>query len=222
MELTLLTVPACPNAAAFEQRLAAALAGHPGVALHRREVSDEREAAQAGMHGSPTLLIGGTDPFAGPDEPPSLSCRMSRPACRAGCTGTRRGTRAGRHRCTRSGRRSRRPAMADPDAGTAAGTPGLLTRGGGKRAGQAAGPRAVHQAVLQGFASTGRPPAPAELEDAARLDGITARQALAEFSGADVLDLDIGKDADLFVVTDRLGRDARPVRQVTDTHVRLP
>ncbi len=30
MELTLLTVPACPNAATFEERLAAALAGHPG------------------------------------------------------------------------------------------------------------------------------------------------------------------------------------------------
>lgn len=76
MELTLLTVPACPNAAAFEERLAAALGGHPGVVVRRREVADEREAAGAGMHGSPTLLIDGTDPFAGPDEPPSLSCRL--------------------------------------------------------------------------------------------------------------------------------------------------
>jgi hypothetical protein len=78
MELTLLTVSACPNTAAFEERLAAALAGHPGAVVHRREVADEREAAQAGMHGSPTLLIGGVDPFAAPDEPPSLSCRLYR------------------------------------------------------------------------------------------------------------------------------------------------
>jgi hypothetical protein len=78
MELTLLTVPACPNAAAFEERLAAALAGHPGAVVHRREVADERAAAQAGMHGSPTLLIDGVDPFAGPDEGPSLSCRLYR------------------------------------------------------------------------------------------------------------------------------------------------
>ncbi len=85
MELTLLTVPACPNAAAFEERLAVALAGHPGAVVHRREVADEREAAEAGMHGSPTLLIDGTDPFAGPDDAPSLSCRLYRDA--AGRTG---------------------------------------------------------------------------------------------------------------------------------------
>jgi hypothetical protein len=78
MELTLLTVPACPNAAAFEERLAAALGGRPGAVVHRREVPDEREAAEAGMHGSPTLLIDGVDPFAGPDEAPSLSCRLFR------------------------------------------------------------------------------------------------------------------------------------------------
>jgi hypothetical protein len=76
MQLTLLTVPDCPNAAAFEERLAAALAGHPGAVLRRREVADEREAAEAGMHGSPTLLINGADPFAQPGEAPSLSCRL--------------------------------------------------------------------------------------------------------------------------------------------------
>ncbi len=76
MDLILLTVPACPSAPAFEERLAAALVGHPGAVVHRREVADERVAAQAGMHGSPTLLIDGVDPFAGPDQPPSLSCRL--------------------------------------------------------------------------------------------------------------------------------------------------
>jgi hypothetical protein len=76
VELTLLTVPACPSAAAFEVRLAVALAGRPGVVIRRREVADEREAAEAGMHGSPTLLIDGADPFAAPDQEPSLSCRL--------------------------------------------------------------------------------------------------------------------------------------------------
>ena len=80
MELTLLTVPACPHAAVFEERRAAALAGHPGTVIHRREVADEREAAEAGMHGSPTLLIDGVDPFAAPGRPPSLSCRLYRDA----------------------------------------------------------------------------------------------------------------------------------------------
>jgi hypothetical protein len=78
MELTLLTVPACPNAAAFEERLAAALADQPGALIRRQEIADEQQAAAAGMHGSPTLLIDGTDPFAGPDEAPSLSCRLYR------------------------------------------------------------------------------------------------------------------------------------------------
>ena len=80
MELTLLTVPDCPNAAAFEEILAAALAGQPGAVVRRREVADAREAAEAGMHGSPTLLIDGVDPFAAPGQAPSLSCRIYRDA----------------------------------------------------------------------------------------------------------------------------------------------
>jgi hypothetical protein len=80
MDLVLLTVPDCPHAAAFEERLAAALAGHPAAAVRRRVVGDERAAAEAGMHGSPTLLINGSDPFAAPGQPPSLSCRLYRDA----------------------------------------------------------------------------------------------------------------------------------------------
>ena len=78
MELALLTVPACPNAAVLEERLAAALAGYPDAVIRRRQIADEQEAVQAGMHGSPTLLIDGTDPFAAPGQPPSLSCRFYR------------------------------------------------------------------------------------------------------------------------------------------------
>src|SRR5260370_41776708 len=80
MELVLLTVPDCPNAAAFEERLAAALAVHPGAVVRHRVVGDEREAAEAGMHGSPTLLVDGTDPFAAPGQPPRLSRRLYRDA----------------------------------------------------------------------------------------------------------------------------------------------
>jgi hypothetical protein len=76
MELTLLTVPGCPNAAVFKERLAAALAGRPVVVVRCREVADERLAAQAGMCGSPTLLINGVDPFAVPGQVPGLSCRL--------------------------------------------------------------------------------------------------------------------------------------------------
>jgi hypothetical protein len=80
MELTLLTVPACPNAAIFEERLAAALADRPGVVVRRREIADELEAAEAGMCGSPTLLVNGMDPFGAPGQVPGLSCRLYRDA----------------------------------------------------------------------------------------------------------------------------------------------
>ena len=52
MELTLLTVADCPHAALFEERLAVALAGHPGAALRRRVVAGEREAG-VGTFASP-------------------------------------------------------------------------------------------------------------------------------------------------------------------------
>ena len=80
LELTLLTVPDCPNAAVFEERLAAALVGRPDVVVRRREIASEREAAEAGMHGSPTLLIDGVDPFAAPGQAPGLACRLYRDA----------------------------------------------------------------------------------------------------------------------------------------------
>jgi hypothetical protein len=80
MELVLLTVPDCPNAPAFEERLAAALTGRPDAVVRRHIIASEHEAAAAGMHGSPTLLVGGTDPFAAPGQPPSLSCRLYRDA----------------------------------------------------------------------------------------------------------------------------------------------
>lgn len=80
MELTVLTVPGWPNAAAFEERLAAALAGHPDALVRRRQVADERDAAETGMAGSPTLLINGLGPFAAPGQVPGLSCRLYRDA----------------------------------------------------------------------------------------------------------------------------------------------
>ena len=80
MKLILLAVPDCPNVAVFEERLAVALAGRPDTVARRREVADEREAALAGMCGSPTLLINGVDPFAVPGQVPGLACRLYRDA----------------------------------------------------------------------------------------------------------------------------------------------
>ena len=76
MRIEVLTVPDCPNGPVLLQRLATVLGDDPQVPTVRRIVTDPEEAARRGMHGSPTLLIDGRDPFADPDTPPSLSCRL--------------------------------------------------------------------------------------------------------------------------------------------------
>lgn len=76
MELTVLAVPGCPNAALLDQRLAVAAAGLPDVTVIRRVVDDEQQAAALGMRGSPTLLIDRADPFASRGQPAGLSCRL--------------------------------------------------------------------------------------------------------------------------------------------------
>jgi hypothetical protein len=76
MELTVLAVPDCPNVPVLEGRLAGILAGRPGVNLTRRVIADAGEAARLGMHGSPTLLVDGRDPFPAPGPGLALACRL--------------------------------------------------------------------------------------------------------------------------------------------------
>jgi predicted DsbA family dithiol-disulfide isomerase len=78
MKLTVLVVPDCPHAALMEARLGSALVGRHDVQVTWRVVGDEAQAAETGLRGSPTLLIDGKDPFAEPDQPASLSCRLYR------------------------------------------------------------------------------------------------------------------------------------------------
>jgi hypothetical protein len=76
MEITVLAIGGCPGAALMEERLVAAAAGLPGIRVSRRVIASEAEAAAAGMRGSPTLLVGGADPFAVPGQQPGLACRL--------------------------------------------------------------------------------------------------------------------------------------------------
>jgi hypothetical protein len=78
VQIEILTVPGCPNGPVLTQRLATVLGDNPEVPVVQRSVTDPEEAARRGMHGSPTLLIDGRDPFSDPDTPPSLSCRLYR------------------------------------------------------------------------------------------------------------------------------------------------
>jgi hypothetical protein len=78
MHLTVLAVPGCPNAPVLDDRLATVLDGRAGVSISHQVISDEDEAARSRMHGSPTLLIDGVDPFAELGQPPGMSCRLYR------------------------------------------------------------------------------------------------------------------------------------------------
>jgi hypothetical protein len=78
VDLTMLAVPDCPNAQVLERRLAAALAGRPAVTITRYVITNLAEAARWQMHGSPTLLVNGKDPFAEPGAAPAVACRLYR------------------------------------------------------------------------------------------------------------------------------------------------
>ncbi|HMH94117.1 MAG TPA: organomercurial lyase [Streptosporangiaceae bacterium] len=180
LELTVLTVPGCPNAAVIGERLAGVLADYPAARLVRHVVHDEAETARLGMHGSPTLLVNGVDPFAAPGTPVSISCRIYR---------------------DESGRAWGAPSVAAlrlalrQAAGPSArpGLPGAAGRGGRDRLAPAEGGlRAVHQRVLRAFAETGKPPSAAELDAAAAPFGTDGRTVLALLHAGDFLRLEAG------------------------------
>jgi hypothetical protein len=176
MHLTVLAVAGCPNAPVLESRLAAVLDGRAGVTLSREVISDESEAARRGMHGSPTLLIDGADPFAGPGQPPSMSCRLYRDA---------------------GGQSSGAPSVSQlrqviERALAAAAGPGWLDSAGRDGRGRVApaerGLRPVHQAVLRSFVQAGTAPAIADLAGYAAPFEVS--QVLGELADGDFLSLD--------------------------------
>jgi hypothetical protein len=68
-----------PNWRLAEARVKGALAGlGAGAAVTHQLVTTPEEAEAAGFRGSPTILVDGLDPFAGPDDPVGLSCRIYR------------------------------------------------------------------------------------------------------------------------------------------------
>ena len=78
MRVEVLTVPDCPNGLVARRHLAEVVAGQPGVRVENRVVSTPEDAVRYGMHGSPTILIDGRDPFAEAGATASLSCRLYR------------------------------------------------------------------------------------------------------------------------------------------------
>ena len=161
MRLRILSVPDCPNVAPLKQRLAEVLAGREDVTVTTEVIETPEQAARLGMNGSPTLLVDGIDPFTQPGQTPSVSCRLYRDE-----TGTP------------AGAPTTAQLRAVLDAPSAAGL--CLWRARTTPAEPAA--RAVHQAVLRAFATTGGPPPVSTLEQVAPI--------LARLHEADVIRLD--------------------------------
>lgn len=77
MQIELLVVLNCPHETDAADLIATAVAD-TGVkaVVTRTVVSDEDMARQRGFTGSPTILVNGADPFATPDGPVAVACRL--------------------------------------------------------------------------------------------------------------------------------------------------
>jgi hypothetical protein len=170
MRVEMLTVPDCPNGPVLKERLALVLAGRTDVELAKHVVDDQAEAERRGMHGSPTLLVDGQDPFADPDTAASMSCRLYRGA---------------------DGRADGAPAVEELRRVLGTGADRAAGRSGqGRLAPIEGGLRAVQQAVLRSFATTGAPPGAADLEAATGPFAVPAARVLTELAAEDFLTLD--------------------------------
>lgn len=198
MRLTILYVPDCPNVATLQDRLAQVITADCAE-LALRLVDSQELAAELGMTGSPTLLIDGVDPFAEPGRSASLSCRLYRDemdhlAGTPSLTQLRRAldlvpapdaaladdenTGVEGERCAPTEDSSLPSTSLDEwRARTAPHDPAC---------------RAVHRAILRAFATTGRAPKLADLDQIATVHRMTAEKILADLHHADVIRLDPG------------------------------
>jgi len=76
MEVRILYFEDCPNIGLAEQRVRDIAAGDPEIRIVRQRVADPTDANAAGLHGSPTILIDGVDPFVAPNAETSWACRV--------------------------------------------------------------------------------------------------------------------------------------------------
>lgn len=76
IQITLQYFDGCPNWETTDRTLSALLAEGWDARVERELVHSSDQAVERGFHGSPTVLFNGVDPFAEPDAPPALACRI--------------------------------------------------------------------------------------------------------------------------------------------------
>jgi len=200
VRLEVLYLPGCPNVAPLLERLREAT----DLPVATREISGAAEAAVAGMTGSPTLLVNGRDPFPAPilgDCGCGVSCRIYRdehgrtvPApsvdelrdAIAGAT-ARTGSAGGGSADASCESPS---AVAGHDGCCEPVRPGEVLSAWRTRA-LPLDPveKAVHQAILRGFAATGHPPTGGDLDAVTAGFGRATADVLAALHELDAIRL---------------------------------
>ncbi|HEY3717355.1 MAG TPA: organomercurial lyase [Jatrophihabitantaceae bacterium] len=180
MKVQILHVPDCPNTAVLAARLDEVLDGQTDaeVEVEERVIADHGEAVAAGMTGSPTLLVDGSDPFAVPGASASMSCRLYRDL-----TGAATGSPS--IAALRAVLAGQAPATGTPDGSTLAGWRAT----GGRQALLPGALRGLHQGVLRHFLTYGQAPDRARIQKQAAELGLDADRAIRQLTAADLVHL---------------------------------
>ncbi|MFD4439973.1 organomercurial lyase [Nocardia sp. NPDC058519] len=194
MRLEILQVPDCPNVAVLEDRIRRAVAGRPvDIEIVHRIVDDAEQAVSAGMTGSPTLLVDGRDPFATAASVPSLSCRLyPSPTGLDGAptvSALRAALEAAEYSESNDGADT--ASCCAPGSGAETAADELSSQRADARPADPA-ERALHQAILRGFAERGFPPSRAELSEVVAGQNISLAEAMERLHESDVVRLDGG------------------------------
>lgn len=179
MLLTVLSVPECPSAGVLLDRIEVAL-GERAADIDVVVLDDDHRARRWGMTGSPTLLVGGVDPFAAGGTEGSVSCRLYR-----GTDGTVSGAPSVAELVAVFAAAGTSTPAADGARLDAVGRSGR-----GRLAPVEHGLRAVQRAALRALADTGLPPRRVELDRAAEPYGRPVAEVLRDLATEDFLTLD--------------------------------
>jgi hypothetical protein len=76
VDVTLLYFDDCPNWEHTARHLRSLAADLGAIAVTHHLVGSPEEAERTGFRGSPSVIVDGVDPFADPDAPVGLSCRI--------------------------------------------------------------------------------------------------------------------------------------------------
>lgn len=191
VKVEVLHVPGCPNLAPMVERLRQVA----DLPVTTRQIRTDAEAAAAGMTGSPTLLINGADPFrtsSGCDC--AVACRIyldeHGQAVPVPSIAQLRDalTAAGAAPDTAPSTETSTPACDRPACEPV--QPGDVLVAWRMRALPLdAAERAVHQAILRSFATTGQTPAATDLDPVTATSGRTTGEVLAALHTLDAIRL---------------------------------